>query len=112
MSNAAVNYREYVAEVMRRSVRRSKMSQSQFAAALTRELENTPGRRATHPIQVSKWVTGAELPKGDVVLAALRLAGFSHEELLLELDPMTSARGRLVDIEERLRRLENPDAPH
>lgn len=106
-SRESVDYRELVREVISRCIARSRMSKGQFAAALSMELEATTGRRGPiHPTQISKWLSGVDLPKSDVLLAAMKLAGYPANDLLTELDPILSSRARLVEIERRLGLLE------
>lgn len=96
-----VDYREVTKEIMQRCLKKLDMTHPEFAGALWEELQGS-GRQKTHAVQVSKWVAGMQVPKSDVLLAALKLAGLSPEEILGRLDSLNSMRVRYQSLEERI----------
>lgn len=106
MSRESVNYRELVREIVSRSIARSRLKKGQFADALTEELVDTPGRagnaRKVHHTTISKWLSGADMPGADALVAVMKVGGLTPTQILEELDYMPSARQRVEDLATRM----------
>lgn len=81
--------------------RKANMTQEEFAAALTEEIGNG-GRIRGH--WISRWESGALMPKGDIVLAGMAVSGATPADLAI--NPLAAKAIRMNELNRQIKKTE------
>lgn len=94
-------YDEKVKAAMAAMRRKANMTQEEFAAALSDEINDG---RTIRGHWVSRWESGAYMPKGDIVLSAMAVSGATPAEM--EVNPLSAKAIRMAELHRQIKKTE------